>query len=75
MDELPIGDLLSGMSVMPLPEGFEAETVFVLIKMRTDDGNTVWGWRSPGITNHEELLGALIVQVEMLKAQLLDDWS
>jgi hypothetical protein len=29
--------------------------------------------RSPGITNHEELLGALIMHTEMLKAQLLED--
>lgn len=75
MDEVSIGDALQGMTMMQLPDGFEVETVFVLIKMRSDDGKTVWGWRSPGITNHEELLGALIVQVEMLKGQLLDDWS
>lgn len=56
-------------------EVFEEETVWVLMKMRSKSGATVWRWRSPGITNHEELLGALVVQVEMLKRQLLNDWE
>jgi hypothetical protein len=75
LGHLPIGDVLPGMTMMPLEEGFVAETVFALIKMRGDDGATVWGWRSPEITNHEEVLGALIVQVELLKQQLLDSWE
>lgn len=76
---LPISDVLPGMTMMPLPEGHEAETVYLLVKTRTtgDDGNSEfnWCWRSPEIVNHEELLGALISQTDLLRAQMLKWWE
>lgn len=71
----PIGEVFPGVTLAPLPDDCVLETLFVFSKLRFDDGTTAWQWRSPGITNHEELLGALIMQVETLKASLLDDWE
>lgn len=72
---LPLNDVFPGARLAPLPEGCAAETVFVFVKVRWDDGTGQWLWRSPGITNQEELLGALIMQVEVLKEQLLESWE
>jgi hypothetical protein len=71
----PIGDVLPETFLMPLPEGWKAETVFTLIKLRNQAGETSWAWRSPGITNHEEVFGALIVQTELMKQRLLEEWE
>lgn len=76
LGHLPIGEVLPGMTLMPLPEGEVAETVYVLIKTRDADGSTTgWSWRSPEIVNHEELLGALISQSDLLRHQMLSDWD
>ena len=74
LENLPIGDVFPGVRLAGLPENSEGETLFVS-KLRLDDGTSAWQWRSPGITNHEELLGALIMHAEVLKAQLLEDWE
>lgn len=66
---------MRGFEILPLPEGHTADTAWMLIKMRDSDGGINWCWRSPGISNQEELLGALLVQVELLKQRLVDDWS
>lgn len=74
-EQFPIGEVFPDVSLARMPDGCVAETVFVLAKMRFDDGTTAWSWRSPGITNQEELLGALIMQVEVLKTELLESWE
>lgn len=73
----PIGDVLPGMTIVPLPDGHEAETVYMLVKTRSTQGDTdfSWCWRSPEIVNREELLGALISQTDLLRQQILNDWD
>ena len=75
LEQRPIGEVFPGVRLAKLPEGCVAETVFVFSKARFDDGTSTWFWLSPGITNQEELLGALIMQVETLKAQMLEYWE
>lgn len=75
LGHLPIGDVFPGTYLLPMPDGCVVETLIVFSKARFEDGSTAWSWRSPGITNHEELLGALIMQVEMLKENLLENWE
>jgi hypothetical protein len=60
-----------------LPDNCVTETLFMFSKVRFEDGTTRWYWQSPGagITNHEELLGALMMQVEVLKTELLESWE
>lgn len=70
----PTHEVLPGVHLALPPDG-EIETVFVFTKVRFEDGTSGWSWQSPGITNQEELLGALIMQVEALKASMLDAWE
>ena len=70
----PIGEVLPDVH-LALPDEGEVETVFVFTKVRFEDGTSAWSWQSPGITNQEELLGALIMQVEVLKSSMLDAWE
>ena len=74
---LPIGEVLPGVTFVPLPEGHEAVTVYLLMKTRNPDGDTEfnWSWRSPEIVNQEELLGALISQTDLLRQQMLNQWE
>ena len=74
-ERYPIGDVFPGATLTALPDDCVVETLFVFSKLRFSDGTTAWQWRSPGITNQEELLGALIMQVETLKADMLDAWD
>lgn len=76
-ERLPIGEVLPGVTFVPLPEGHEAVTVYLLIKTSRPDGDTEfdWSWRSPEIINQEELLGALISQTDLLRRQMLSQWE
>lgn len=75
LGHLPIGEVFQGAYLSPLPDGCVVETMIVFTKLRLGDGESTWQWRSPGLTNREELLGALIMQVEMLKENLLESWE
>lgn len=77
LEQLPLSDVFPGVHMARLPDGCVTETVFIFSKARFEDGTTGWYWRSPGagITNHEELLGALIMQVEVLRTELLLSWE
>lgn len=75
LEQHPIGEVFPGVTFARLPDGCVTETMFVFAKVRYEDGTAAWIWKSPGITNQEELLGALIMQVETLKAEMLDYWE
>ena len=40
-----------------------------------DEGATTWSFRTSESLNLEELLGALTVQVEILKGRLASEWD
>ncbi len=71
----PIGDVLPAFALHPLEEGWTPLQAFVLIKSLDEAGDTSWWFRTSEQLNLEELLGALIVQVEMLKQKLVDQWD
>jgi hypothetical protein len=51
---------------------------FVLIKARDENGegqDGAWSYRTTEAPNREELLGALIVQADLLRDELLDEWQ
>ena len=75
LGHLPIEEVLPGAMLMPLPEGDEVVTVYVLVKSRDAEGLTGWSWRSPEIVNQEELLGALVSQTDLLRDQMLKQWE
>jgi hypothetical protein len=72
---LPIGEVLADLSIDPLADGATALEAFVLIKVRYDDGEDSWCYRTTREPNREELLGALTVQIDLLRKELLDDWA
>jgi hypothetical protein len=71
----PIGEVLAGHLIHPLPDGWTALEAFLLIKCMDDDGDSSWSFRTTNALNLEELLGALTIQVETLKRTLVGNWS
>ena len=75
--KLPIDQALPGITLDPLDlePGEQVDFVFVLARTRDADGDAAWSFRTSSPPNHEELLGALQIQVELLKRQLLAEWD
>lgn len=71
----PIEDVLSGFTLHPLEEGSSPLQAFVLIKSLDVAAEASWSFRTSEQLNLEELLGALIVQVELLKKKLVHQWD
>ncbi len=72
---LPIADVLPGMGLHPLDEGWTPLEAFVLVKSLDENGNASWSYRTTHPPNREELLGALVVQTELLRRELADQWD
>lgn len=70
----PVGDVLDGMKIHPLDSGEKPEWAFILIKTASPDGQS-WSFRTTAKPNMEELLGALEVQVGILRKKLVDQWD
>jgi hypothetical protein len=72
---IPIAEALPGLEVRPLPSGGTPLEAFVLVKHLDDEGDATWSYRTTNAPNREELLGALVVQVAVLKKELRDEWD
>ena len=71
----PIGDVLQGFTLHPLSEGWTHLQAFVLVKSFDDAGETAWAFRTSEEMNLEELVGALTVQVSVLRRKLTRAWE
>ena len=71
----PIGDVLPGFTLHPLDEGWTPLQAFVLVRSFDDEGDTAWSFRTSEQMNLEELLGALTVQVAVLRRKLTRAWE
>jgi hypothetical protein len=71
----PIGQVLPDFKLHPLEPGWTPLQAFVLVKSLDDEGGTAWSFRTSEQFNLEELLGALVVQVETLKRKLTRSWE
>jgi hypothetical protein len=74
-ERVPISEVLSGLNVHPLEPGETALEAFVLIKTLDAGGDPAWAYRTTNRLNREELLGALIVQVDVLRHELRSEWD
>jgi hypothetical protein len=75
-DPTALADHVSAMSDEPLVEGDEPLSIWMLVKSRDSEGDTVWGVRNAGEPfTSEELLGALTGFTESLKRDLASDWE
>jgi hypothetical protein len=72
---VPIVDVLSGLEIHPLEPSWTPMEAFVLVKCLDQDGDPTWAYRTTHRLNREELLGALIVQVDVLRKELLEEWG
>ncbi|MFI7589432.1 hypothetical protein ACIB24_20400 [Spongisporangium articulatum] len=71
----PLADTLPGLEVHPLEPGWTPLEAFVLVKCLDDEGDVTWAYRTTSRLNREELLGALIVQADVLRKELRDEWD
>ena len=74
-DRRPIEDVLGGLEIHPLPRNWSALEGIVLVKCLDEEGGPSWAFRTTAGINDEELLGALTVRIEILKRELLADYS
>lgn len=72
---MPIADVLAGLKLHPLEQNATAIEAFALIKILDAEGHSGWAYRTTNALNREELLGALEVQVAVLKKELRDEWD
>ena len=71
----PIGEVLPGFTLHPLDDGWTPLQAFVLVKSLDNTGDTTWAFRTSEALNPEELLGALTVQVDVLRRKLARMWE
>ena len=71
----PIEQVLTGLLIYPLPEGWTPLEGIVLVKCLDEHGHPLWAFRTTGGINDEELLGALTVRTDLLRRDLLDAFS
>jgi hypothetical protein len=67
--------VLSGLAIHPLEPGETALEAFVLVKCLGAEGHLGWSYRTTNPLNREELLGALTVQVDVLRHEPRHEWD
>jgi hypothetical protein len=69
----PIGRVLGdGFEIAPLPPGWTALEGVVLVKCLDTDGSPSWAFRHTDGLNHEETIGALTVQLDLMREEITD---
>ena len=69
----PIGRVLGdGFAIAALPDGWTALEGVVLIKCLDVDGTPSWAFRHTYGLNHEETIGALTVQLDLMRDEIAD---
>ena len=74
-ERIPIGEALAGVKVHPLDAKETVVSAFVLLKLIDADGDATWAYRTSEAPNREELLGALQVQIDILRQELAEEWE
>jgi hypothetical protein len=72
---VPVEQVLNGLEVHALEPGETALEAFILLKVLDRDGDVAWSYRTTNRLSREELLGALTVQVDVLRKSLRDEWD
>ena len=72
-DTQPIGQVLgNGFTIAPLPPGWTALEGVVLVKCLDVDGQPSWAFRHTNGINHEETIGALTVQLDLMRDEITE---
>ena len=72
---IPLGEVMPGFGLHPLPSKWTPLEAFVLVKCLDDEGEGTWVYRTTHRPNKEELLGALTTQVALLREELVSQWE
>lgn len=73
---MPFSELLAGYGTTTIAEGMDVESVFALLKLRSEDGTAAWSVRSGGaVLTVEELLGALEGLTTSIRQTLTKGWK
>ncbi len=73
---MPFSELLAGYGTTTIGEGMDIESVFALLKVRSEDGSAAWSVRSGGVPlAMEELLGVLDGLTASLRQRLTRAWK
>jgi hypothetical protein len=75
MQRIPVEQVLPGVTLHPLPDSWTPVESLVLIKCLDKNGDSTCCYRTSAKPNREELLGALVVHADLLRKELLDEWS
>jgi hypothetical protein len=70
----PIAEVLTGMQIHPLEPGWTAIEALVAMKCLDQEGRITWAYRTTHPLTRAEFLGALIVQADVLRCELADEW-
>ena len=72
---VPASEVLRGVELMPVAEGWTPIEAIVLVKCMTEDGTTGWMQRvSQGISTNEAV-GALICSADTMRSAWLKGWD
>ena len=73
---IPFSELLAGYGTTTIGEGMRIESVFALLKLRSEDASVAWSVRSGGTPlTMEELLGVLDGLTTSLRRRLTRAWK
>ena len=70
----PIGDVLTGVQIREIPEKWAVVEAFVVLKCLDENGSPAWLMRATRGLADEELLGALLVHAEVVKAEIVSQY-
>ncbi|SDM96965.1 hypothetical protein [Allokutzneria albata] len=70
-----IGEVLHGVELFPLPKGWTPVEALTVVKCMDPNGQMTWCTRRTSGINDEEMLGSMMLQIELLKRDMLADWE
>lgn len=70
-----VGDALRGLEIPELPKGWAPVEAVCIVKCLDPEDRPLWVRRLTQGINPEEVMGALTIQTELWKKEMLDDWS
>ncbi len=75
-EEASLAAILGHLTIEPLDEREMPIAAFLLIKTKVNESaEESWVYRNTPGMNLEELLGSLLIQVELLKKTLVESWG
>ena len=74
-ERVPVEQVMTGMRLHPLPDGWTPVDALVLMKCLDETGRVTWLYRTTAVPNREELLGALMVHTDLLRKELVAEWD